>query len=487
MEAAREIAETSEEIGNIETNELIDELLLVAEYIANDYIKDSIETYEKQKLTFQFFVFGSLFVLLLAAMALSRSINSPLRKLMVAIEDAKDPKKEIDIDTNRRDEIGKVSLAFLQMVAHARKQQEIEVELLRENFMKLFSNIHLGTMLNSIIRDENNNIFDYVVVEENEGYKTILKKLQVDSNNTYRNIFLDIIQKVNNQNMSFTVETYIEACDIHLDITAFPLQDDQVVILIEDITKKVQLESEKRESEDILRNQQRLEAIGTLAGGVAHEINNPINGVLNYGQLILDASREKSTTHAYAQEIVSESNRIAVIVRSLLQFSRRESHNLELVAVDDLLSQTLSLIKSIAMHDQIELIVNIDNCPPIKCKIQQIQQVVLNLLTNARSALNEKYPDYNKNKIIKLECSTVEIEGRKWFRLTVEDHGNGIPADILGKIYDPFFSTKSRNEGTGLGLAISYNIVEDHSGKLYCETERYEYAKFFLELPYDID
>jgi signal transduction histidine kinase len=486
IDGAKEINETIGVDNSKITDDLIDELLLVAGYIADDYIEQSIDSYNDQMQNILIFGIFSFVVLLTAAWILSRSVRLPMSNLVTAIEESKDPEAMITIDTDRKDEIGEVSAAFVEMLEHARKQQKIEIELLHENFRKLFSSIHLGAALNSLVRDDNGNIIDYIIIEENTSFKIMIDTIRSKKDVTYRDSFLDIIKIANNKNKSFSVELNIESTGMYLYITAFPLQKDQVVMLFEDITEKVQFEQKRIESDIIQRNQQKLESIGTLAGGVAHEINNPINGIMNYGQLIADFSDENTKTHEYAQEIINESNRISTIVSDLLQFSRHESKEYEAVGIDALLAQTLSLIKTIIKHDQIELTVNIEeNCPPVKCRLQQIQQVILNLLTNARSTLNEKYPQYNENKIIKVECCTVEIEKYKWFRLIVEDHGNGIDESVMEKIFDPFFSTKGRNEGTGLGLSISHNIVEEHNGKLYCETEKGEYTKFYLELPYD--
>jgi signal transduction histidine kinase len=123
--------------------------------------------------------------------------------------------------------------------------------------------------------------------------------------------------------------------------------------------------------------------------------------------------------------------------------------------------------------------------PEIKCRSQQIQQVLMNLLTNARDTLNQRYPGHHEGKVIGITCQSFARENRAWVRITVEDHGMGIPAEVQGRIFDPFFSTKSRHEGTGLGLAISHGIVKDHHGALWFETEPGQWSRFHVELPVD--
>ncbi len=259
---------------------------------------------------------------------------------------------------------------------------------------------------------------------------------------------------------------------------------DEILLISHDITSRKKIEREKTISDSIIRNQQKLEVIGTLASGVAHEINNPINGILNYGQIILDADPNDTNIKEYAKEIISETNRISQIVKDLLGFSRQSNQYYSFANIEDIISQTLSLVKTTIKHDQIELIVDIaGNLPRIKCRSQQIQQVIMNLLTNAHDALNEKFSGYDQKKIMKLSCSQLNTKDRKWLEIVVEDHGVGISEDIMDKIFDPFFTTKEHEKGTGLGLSISYAIVKEHQGEMKIETEIGKYTRFILHLP----
>ena len=242
-----------------------------------------------------------------------------------------------------------------------------------------------------------------------------------------------------------------------------------------------------------LRSQQKLEAIGVLASGVAHEINNPINGVLNYSQLIHDIAQNKDTSYnenresvlSYSSEIINESNRISSIVSNLLQLSRNGSKQFIECDIEDLINKILNLVKTIISRDQIEIEVNIDkDLPKIDCREQELQQVVLNLIVNAKDALNAKYEGYNEDKkIIVTAIKKSLLDNMKGIRITIEDHGKGIPAEIQNSIFDPFFTTKSRAEGTGLGLSISYGIIKEHNGELSFETKIGQYTKFNIDLP----
>jgi PAS domain S-box-containing protein len=276
---------------------------------------------------------------------------------------------------------------------------------------------------------------------------------------------------------------------VYADVTVVPIcfnGKNGELVFARDITERKRHEQKEQEMEAQLRQQQKLEAIGTLAGGVAHEINNPLNGIMNYAQLILDASEKDTASETYSSEIIHETERISVIVKNLLQFSRQEKQSHSYASIYDIINQTISLVNTIIKKDQIKLDVCLDeDLPDIKCRSQQIQQVIMNLLTNARDALNEKYPGYDDNKLIRLGCCQYRSDDRRWLRLTVQDHGVGIPQELGERIFEPFFSTKPKETGTGLGLSISYGIVSEHHGKLTFESAPGAYTTFILELPVD--
>ena len=228
---------------------------------------------------------------------------------------------------------------------------------------------------------------------------------------------------------------------------------------------------------------QRLEAIGTLASGVAHEINNPLNIVMNFAQLILDEEGTQDVARGFATTIVAESQRMARIVRDLLAFSRndREAHSPADVAT--LVSGTVSLLRAVLRRDQIELELLIPaGLPMVRCRSQQIQQVVMNLLTNARDALNARFPGTSPDKLIRVLVDPFTRAGEAWVRLTVEDRGAGVPSEVAERLFDPFVTTKPKAQGTGLGLSISYGIVKDHGGELWFESEAGVGTRFHLEL-----
>jgi len=263
-----------------------------------------------------------------------------------------------------------------------------------------------------------------------------------------------------------------------------PTQIDGVIF---DMTEHHRIDSEREALMAQLLQQQKLESIGVLAGGIAHEINNPITGIMNYAQLISERlDPAQSQLREFAEGIIHETERVAVIVRNLLTFSRQEKNSHSPARITDIVNDTLSLIGTVIRHDQIRLEVDIpDDLPTIKCRSQQIQQVLMNLLTNARDALNERYPEYNPDKVIAATVCLLEKDDRRWLRTTVEDHGAGIPTEIRERIFDPFYTTKDRTQGTGLGLSISLGIVQDHHGELTFKSTENKFTRFYLDLPVD--
>ncbi|MBN2557224.1 MAG: PAS domain-containing protein [Clostridia bacterium] len=255
--------------------------------------------------------------------------------------------------------------------------------------------------------------------------------------------------------------------------------------VIMDITQTKRLEEEKNLLMEQAWSQQKLESIGTLASGIAHEINNPINGILNYGQLILDTSEQDSEIKKYAGDIIDESERISKIVANLLDFSRQTESQPSYERIEDIISKTISLVNANFKHDGITLNVDIDeSTPDLKCVDRRIQQVLLNLLTNARDSLNEKYPGYHENKKIELKCHGLIKDNMRSITVSVKDFGMGISGEVSPYIFDPFYTTKDISKGTGLGLSISHGIVREHDGELTFETQKGEYTRFTMTLPY---
>jgi PAS domain S-box-containing protein len=253
-----------------------------------------------------------------------------------------------------------------------------------------------------------------------------------------------------------------------------------------DVSDRKAAERERANLEAQLRQQQKLESIGTLASGVAHEINNPIQSIMNYADLVRMRADPDGAVADFAGEIIAETERVANIVRNLLAFARQEKEHHSPARIIDIVESTLTLMRAVLRRDHIILRVEVpEDLPSVKCRSQQVQQVFMNLLGNARDALNIRYPEYDDGKWIAISSRLEYRDGEPWVCTTVEDHGAGIAADVIDRVFDPFFTTKGRDEGTGLGLSVSHGIMREHRGELDVESVPGEYTRFHINLRVD--
>ncbi len=233
-----------------------------------------------------------------------------------------------------------------------------------------------------------------------------------------------------------------------------------------------------------LRLAARMEAVGTLAGGVAHEINNPINVIMNYAELLPRFAGDKEKVADFSEEILSESQRIADIVKGLLAFARLEPSVLNPTGIKSIVESATRLMAKVLSKDQIALNIElVDDLPEVECQSQQVLQVLVNLLTNARDALNQKYKGYHPDKIIDITGEVVADLDDPWIRVTVKDFGIGIPSNRLERVFDPFYTSGFGSSSTGLGLSVSRGIIEEHRGSLTIESKEGEWTAVHLNFP----
>ena len=253
--------------------------------------------------------------------------------------------------------------------------------------------------------------------------------------------------------------------------------EEKVVVYLRDVT-------EVKESRAAAIQSEQLAGVGELAAGVAHEINNPINGIINYAQMLINSSSDSLEAKEIGERIVKEGDRVARIVASLLSFARRGSDRKVVTSIDEILSESLTLVGTQIRKDAIVLEVDVaHDLPPIMCVPQEIQQVFLNIMNNARYALNKRYPDNAENKQLVIFATVRELNENRIIRISFRDSGTGIAPDIVDKVMSPFFSTKPKGKGTGLGLSISQDIVNAHGGDLTIESADGEFTTVSIDLP----
>ncbi|MBX7256400.1 MAG: PAS domain S-box protein [Candidatus Hydrogenedentes bacterium] len=243
---------------------------------------------------------------------------------------------------------------------------------------------------------------------------------------------------------------------------------------------------ERRDAESKVIQASKLASIGELAAGVGHEINNPLNGIINCADILIQVLTDRPKDRQFAELIRSEAERIARIVQNLLTFSRQDRESHSPARLLDIVDAVLSLSRKKIAKSHVRLTVDVpEDLPKVKCRSEQMQQVLMNLIINALHALDDKYPVADAGKVLHITARQHEIDSRPWLRLTVEDHGAGIAPIHMDRLFDPFFTTKSREVGTGLGLSVSDGIVKDHGGRITVESEIGKFARFHVDLPLD--
>jgi signal transduction histidine kinase len=253
--------------------------------------------------------------------------------------------------------------------------------------------------------------------------------------------------------------------------------ESTIELLRDEITERKKAEAESLRA-------CHLASLGELAAGVAHEVNNPINGIINYAQLLINRNKQDSKDKDIANRIIKESERIAQIVSNLLSFARDLKEEKHPVSIHKIISDSLALIVAQLKKDGINLNVNFpSDLPIIIAQPQQIEQVFLNIMSNARYALNQKNPGTNKHKVFEITAKQLTVNDQRYIRITFYDNGSGIPSGIMDKIMNPFFTTKPDGIGTGLGLSISHGIINDHGGRITVDSFEGEFTKVVIELP----
>jgi signal transduction histidine kinase len=232
-----------------------------------------------------------------------------------------------------------------------------------------------------------------------------------------------------------------------------------------------------------LRHAERLTTIGRLASGIAHEIGTPLNVISGRAELIASGTLGAEATKNSAEIVIEQTERVAAIIRKLLDFARRGGTQVARTDLTDLVETTALLLGPSAAKAGIELVCT---GPHIEANLNrsEMQQVITNLLTNAMDAMPRGGKIELETRVEKTRRpGHRRAEERSYAVMQIRDHGTGIAADVLPKIFDPFFTTKDLGRGTGLGLSVAYGIVHDHQGWLSIDTRLGEGTTVSVYMP----
>jgi PAS domain S-box-containing protein len=247
------------------------------------------------------------------------------------------------------------------------------------------------------------------------------------------------------------------------------------VLVARDITAQVQLETDREALRGRLAQSEKLASLGQFVAGIAHEMNNPLQGVLGHLELLIETSEAAKPVRPTLRRIYQEGDRAAKIVRNLLIFTGSQRMSRHRLRLDRVLARAIASRAASLRRNQIEVTRQQEETPRISGDALLLQQALLNILINAEHAIAAT------GKPGRIHTTIASENDGKTVRLTIDDSGPGIPPEVLPRIFDPFFTTKDVGEGTGLGLAITYGIIQEHNGTIHAMNLPNGGARFTIE------
>lgn len=281
----------------------------------------------------------------------------------------------------------------------------------------------------------------------------------------------DFLKTVDNAYSEFDRDRALLERSMELSSQELNQANRELRVSLQEVTEKKQLEG-------MLFQSEKMAAVGQLAAGVAHEINNPLAVVLGFAQSMQSHLPPESPFQTHLSHIEREAKRCKTLVQGLLTFSRASSiEEKGMVELNSTVEEALTLVLAKSKCTSIELVKRFANpLAPLLANRSQIQQVVINLCNNAIDAM----PDGGR---LTIGTEPSPDSQNKWQILTISDTGIGIPADIRSRIFDPFFTTKEVGKGTGLGLSLVYEIIRRHNGEISVESKTGEGSTFSVFWP----
>lgn len=268
---------------------------------------------------------------------------------------------------------------------------------------------------------------------------------------------------------------------IYIKLKSYPIKNEtgQIIAVIEvvhDITEKMEQEKQFLQS-------QKMEAVGQLAGGIAHNFNNSLSVIMGFASLVRNGMAKDDPLRSYIERILEASENAAKLTRNILAFSRKQNAKMAPMKVNEIVSTTLKLLgRIIGEHIQLNVMLS-DDDPLVMAETGQIQQVIMNLVTNARDAMAGGGKISIVVSRVEITKETEYLKPGTHVRIDVTDTGHGMSDLTKMKIFEPFFTTKEAGKGTGLGLFMVYGIVRQHGGHIEVDSNLGRGTTFKIYLP----
>lgn len=294
--------------------------------------------------------------------------------------------------------------------------------------------------------------------------------------------FRDALQQVRDTSSIVTIEYSmpIQGSERYYEARLLPMMHDQIIAIVRNIT-------ERRHLEEQLIQSQKMEAIGQLAGGVAHDFNNILTAILGYADLMLADLPAGGHLEAYGSEVKVAAERGAALTRQLLAFSRRQLLQVSILDLNEVVGEVEQMLRRL-IGETIVLVTNLEpELTRVKADPTQVQQVILNLALNARDAMpGGGVLSIRTSNLALVSPTTMEgadLAPGLYAVLEISDTGAGMDPEILSRIFEPFFTTKEKGKGTGLGLATVYGIIRQSGGMITVESRPRRGSTFRIFLP----
>ncbi len=366
-------------------------------------------------------------------------------------------------------------------VLHALRSSE-------ERFHSLYTWMNEGVAIYRIVRDDAGGIADFLYLDVNPSFEAIAglardvvvghKASEFGAGGLAP--YLAAWARAVASGKLEGVDVAVEALGKTLRVSAFSLRDDRFATIVEDV-------SEQKALEEQFRQAQKMEAIGTLAGGVAHDFNNLLTAILGYSSLLLDGLGPDHPLKGDVEEILKAGQSAASLTRQLLAFSRRQVLRPTVLDLNATVAGTEKMLRRM-IHEDIRLVTKLEPAlGRVKADVGQVEQVIMNLAVNARDAMPHGGTLTIETRNATLRAGDVperpDLPPGPYVVMVMSDTGTGMTPEVQARIFEPFFTTKDRGKGTGLGLSTVYGIVSQSGGCVWASSEPGRGSAFTICLP----